>query len=120
MVKPLLLILCVAFCSIAQAGPSLTHEDINQIKKICHALIGVENIDESNRTFKRLAPYLASPITLRELHVVCDERCAGLVSLRGDAGIYFSMPNVGHDRIDTVVFHHHGKTLLSIGNDGKH
>ena len=110
--------------SVAARASDLSAQDVGQIKAICHALIGVLHVDESDSTFARLAPYVASPTALRELHVVCDTRCGGLVVLRGDADVYFSTP-APHQHsgdtvpaIDTVVFHHHGKVLLQLGNDG--
>ena|SRR5437660_1753854 len=121
MVKPQLLLTMLAAVALAGGG-SFTHSDIAHIKQICRVLAGADSSpQQSDAIFDRLAPYAHDPMTIPGLHVVCDKRCGGLVQLRDDADIYFSYPASpsGRSRIDTVVFRHHGKTLLSIGSDGE-
>jgi hypothetical protein len=122
MLKPFLLLLAFGSSIAAAATAELTTADIVQIKAICHGLAGADAAPaKSDAILQRLSPYVHDEMTLSGLHVVCDQRCGGLVQLRDHADIYFSYPvsDDAHSRIDTVVFHHRGKTILSIGSDGK-
>ena len=116
-----ILLLIALQIGVAQASVSeLTAADIAQIKIICRALARTEAApSKSDVILKRLSPYVRDTRTLSEVHEVCGDRCSVLVALRGNADIYFSYPDDPKARIDTVVFHHRGKTIFSIGSDGK-
>jgi hypothetical protein len=120
MQKPLLCILAFAVGIAVAGAKELTAADIARIKEICRALAGADAAPaKSDRIFHRLSPYLAHKRVLADLHVICDQRCSGWLKLRDTADIYFAYPDSSdpHTRIDTVVFHHRGKTILSIGSD---
>src|ERR1700736_1662635 len=116
------ILLLVAFqIGVAEASSAdLTAADIAQIKIICRALSRAEGApSKSDAILKRLSPYVRDTRTLSEVHEICADRCSVLVALRDNADIYFSYPDDPNARIDTVVFHHRGKTIFSIGSDGK-
>jgi hypothetical protein len=122
MLKRLLYILAIAATAGLAEAKELTAADIAQIKKVCHALAGADaDPAKSDPILQRFSPYFAHKRVFTDLHVICDERCSGLLQLRDGADIYFSYPDSegSVSRIDTVVFHHRGKTILSIGSDGK-
>src|ERR1700737_4123015 len=102
MLKPFLLLLAFASGIGAASTAELTRADIADIEKICRVLTGADAArDKSDAMLKRLSPYVRDEMTLSRLHVVCDQRCGGLVQLRDDADIYFSYPasDDAHTRI---------------------
>ena len=126
--KPHLITIAVLLLCIAAHAQSdeLSVRDITQIKRICRSLIGVQtkrdDLGKADPIFGRFIPYLRPADALDKLWVVCSGACGGVLPLRGGAEVYYAFPNTpdsvpgaGHDHIDTVVLHIHGKRVLSIG-----
>ena len=101
------------------SGRHLSSDDLHEIKRVCATLFGAPA--DAFRPWLPLAPYTRTPDGLDHIIVVCSAECEGSLPLLDGAEIRFSHPNTppgwpgaGHDRIDSVIFIYHGRTLLEL------
>lgn len=117
-----LLIICAILnvCFSATADEHrLTFSEVREIKRICATLLGVPV--GAREPWLRLLRYARTRDALDRVILICSAECEGSLQLVDGAEIRFTHPNTpkgwpgaGHDRIDSITFIHHGKTLLSL------